>query len=252
MIRIGKRDIEVLETLDKMRVLNIELIMKLCGFENYGSCCNRLKKLYKHGYLKYYQESVSSKRYYSITQKGINYIYPATEKISKNGKMYKAQKKPPTINKRTLEHEIQIAYVLNTLLELNPELTINDFKTERNLQENLKYVERSTQHFCDLYCEKYNTKVEVELSVKSKKRLMKNIVSNSPNAVQIWIVDSELLYKRLSEEKNYLVDYVIEIVKIDELHECKRLKDLNRELYEKNDVLNLVEEKDHQMNIFEL
>lgn len=251
MIRISKRDIKVLRTLDKMRVLNIDLIMKLCEFEKYGSCCNRLKKLYEYGYLKFYQESVSSKRYYSITQKGINYIYPSVEKLSKNGNMYKSQKKPPTINKRTLEHEIKIAYVLNELLEINPELTVDDFKTERNLQENLKYNERTSRHFCDLYCEKYNTKVEVELSIKSKKRLMKNIVSNSANAVQIWIVNSDLLYRRLSEEKNYLVDYVIEIIKIEDLHKCRKLQDLNKELHEKNDVLNLVEEKEYQMNIFD-
>lgn len=212
-----ERDLKVLKVLDKLRVLDINLISTLIGF-NKGTCKNRMKLLNDEGYVKYYQESVSSKRYYTISKKGMSLLHPPEIKISKSGRTYKKYKEGPNINKRTLDHEIKVATVLNYILKNNKDLTIDDFKTERDLQRDLSYKKIKKTHFCDLLCEKYRVKIEVELSAKQKSKLSQNILLNTSNYTQIWIVNSNILYNRLLSQKNYLLEkFKIEVIKLDDI-----------------------------------
>lgn len=220
-MRLLERDLKVLYALDKLRVLDISLISSLVGF-NKGTCKNRMKVLYDEGYVKYYQETVISKRYYTISKKGMNLLYPPESVISKSGKKYKKSKKAPSINKRTLNHEIMVATVLDYILKGNNELSIDDFETERDLQRSLKYQKIKRDHFCDLLCKKYRIKIEVELSVKQKSKLSQNILLNTSNYVQIWIVSNNILYKRLLKEKNYFLEkYVIEVIRLEDIENKK-------------------------------
>lgn len=253
-MRLLQRDLEVLKALDKLRVLDINLISSLVGI-NEGTCKNRMRKLVTEGYVKYYQESKTTKRYYTVTKKGMAYLYPPRITISKSGKIYKKVKKAPTINKRTLDHEIKVAEVLNHILRFNDNLSIDDFKTERDMQRKMKYMQIRNQHICDLLCEKYKIKIEVELSVKQKNKLSRNIIFNTSNYVQIWFVNSDMLYKRLLDEKKYLEEkYLIKIIKLNNI--CDADLDLSsyyKEINEKFGVIS-TEKKEmyQQMNIFEI
>lgn len=138
----------------------------------------------------------------TLSQKRNGLFVSAKNNNFKIGKNIQKVKKAPTINKRTLDHEIKVAEVLNHILRFNDNLSIDDFKTERDMQRKMEYMQIRNQHICDLLCEKYKIKIEVELSVKQKNKLSRNIIFNTSNYVQIWFVNSDMLYKRLLDEKN--------------------------------------------------
>lgn len=261
MHRLTNRDLNVLKTLNKLRVLDIVTIYQLCGFTRYNKCADRLSILVKEGYVisKTYNGSV--KKYFTLTQKGMNILYPREERITKNDKKYIYQKKPPVIKVSTINHELMVAKVLLQLLKSNHELTIDDFKSDREMMMSLDYNSRvKEQHQCDLYCEKYKAKIEVELSVKKKNELIKNFYLNGNNYVQVWIVNGNLLYNRLSNLLDINGKFVGEIVKIDdidkkninlfELHE--KLYKTNGERHEEMEHLNeLREKRSKQMSMFD-
>lgn len=253
-MRLLQRDLEVLKVLDKLRVLDINLISSLVDI-NEGTCKNRMRLLATEGYVKYYQESKTTKRYYTISKKGMAVLYPPEVKISKSGKIYRKVKKAPTINKRTLDHEIKVAEVLNHILKFNDNLSIDDFKTERDMQRKMEYKEIRNHHVCDLLCEKYQIKIEVELSVKQRSKLSRNIIFNTSNYVQIWFVNSDMLYRRLLDEKNYLKEkYIIKVIKLNNICDADLdLLNYYEEVSKKFGVIN-TEKKDmyQQMNIYEI
>ena len=140
-------------------------------------------------------------------------------------------------------------------MRFNDNLSIDDFKTERDMQRKMEYMQIRNQHICDLLCEKYKIKIEVELSVKQKNKLSRNIIFNTSNYVQIWFVNSDMLYKRLLDEKKYLEEkYLIKIIKLNNI--CDADLDLSsyyKEINEKFGVIS-TEKKEmyQQMNIFEI
>lgn len=239
-MRITERDILVLKALDKFRVLNISLIQNLCSFTSYKKCTRRMAILLENGYLKYFQETVSSKRYYQLTQKAMNFLYGREEKRSSHGTTYIRQKKPPKFRKNTLDHEIVIANVLCYILNLksNCELSMFDFLTERDLQMRKEYDRQRKEHLCDLLCEKYRIKIEVELTMKNKKDLLLNFYSNSANYVQLWIVGNNQIYNRIKQLQEENSKFCVYIIKLNELENTDiNLKEMNRELFRTNTLL---------------
>lgn len=216
-MRITKRDKNVLKALNKLRVLNIEIITSLCEFTHYKRCAERMAILYQNGYVNYYQLDVVSKRYYFITQKGMNVIFPGEERISKKGRKYIQYQKPPRFRLTTLNHEILTAKVLSYLLEWNPELALDDFKTDRDMQEFDPQKRIYNKHLSDLQCEEYHIKIEVELSIKDKKRLRNNIFLNTKNYVQVWITGTNRIYNRLINEQKRYPEFFIRVIKLEEL-----------------------------------
>ena len=93
------------------------------------------------------------------------------------------------------------------------------------------------------------------MSVKQKNKLSRNIIFNTSNYVQIWFVNSDMLYKRLLDEKKYLEEkYLIKIIKLNNI--CDADLDLSsyyKEINEKFGVIS-TEKKEmyQQMNIFEI
>ncbi|WP_291630925.1 hypothetical protein [Clostridium sp.] len=216
-MQLTLRDIKVLKALDKLRVMDIDTIQKLCGFPAYNKCADRLAILYKNNYLQFEQFAVSTKRYYFLTQKGMNVICPGEKRISKSGKEYIFYRDPPAFNISNLNHELITAKVLVYVLKCNPELTIDDFKSDREMQS-FSYLQRKTfRHCCDLLCEKYRVKIEVELSKKDNIRISRNISLNNNTYVQLWIASQNDVYNRLIKEKSNYRNFNIVVVKLDEL-----------------------------------
>lgn len=237
-MRITERDIIVLKALDKFRVLDILTIQKLCNFTSYKICSRRMNILLQSGYLKYYQETVSSKRYYLLTQKAMNFLYGRQERRSYKGTTYIRQKKPPKFRKNTLLHEITVANSLYYILKCNDELSMFDFLTERELQMTKDYDRKKKEHLCDLFCEKYRVKIEVELTLKNKKDLLLNFYSNTANYVQIWIVGNNQIYNRLKKLKEENNNFSVYIIKLEELENISiDLAQMNKELFRFNAIL---------------
>lgn len=230
--------------LNKLRVLDIETATFLCGFTRYNKCADRLAILYKNGYIDYNQQGMTCKKYYYIKQKGMNVIFPGKERMSPKGKKYIHYKNPPTFRINNVNHEILTAKVLSYILKCNPELTMNDFKTDRELQVFDPKKKKMFKHFCDLLCKKYRIKVEVELTAKNKKRLRKNISLNSKSYVQIWIVGSNRVYENLMAEKKRYPQFTIHVIKLESLEKSPLiLSKLYEEFLQKNpDILEKMKE----------
>lgn len=234
-MRITKRDRRVFIALNKLRVLDIETVASLCGFTRYNKCADRLTILYNNGYVDYNQQGMTSKKYYKITQKGMNVIFPGEERTSKRGKKYIYYKEPPRFALNTLNHEITTAKILSYLLQCNPELTIDDFKSDREMQTFSPQNRKTFKHCCDLLCEKYRVKVEVELTNKDKPKLRRNISFNGKNYVQVWITGKNSVYNRLMAEKKRYPQFDIHVIKLESLEtEPVILSKLYDELLKKN------------------
>ena len=234
-MRITKRDKSVLIALHKLRVLDIETIASLCGFTRYNKCADRLHILYENGYVNYNQQGMTSKKYYFIKQKGMNVIFPGEERVSKKGKKYIHYKEPPSFSLSKVNHEVMTAKVLSYLLHCNPRLEIKDFKTDREMQSFSPHKRKTFKHCCDLLCEKYRVKVEVELTRKEKTKLRRNISLNGKNYVQVWIAGNNSVYNNLLAEKKRYPQFDIHVIKLESLEkEPIVLSDLYEELLKKN------------------
>lgn len=261
-MELQERDILIFKTLNKLRVLDIDLVKELCNFGGYRVAANRLRILYDNNYLDYYQESVSSKRYYYLAQKGMNVLFPGIKKKHKKGKhageVYWSYKEPPKFKKNQLDHEIMISRVLAHLLKCNPELTIDDFQTDREMQMVMPQKRKMIGHCCDLQCEKYRVKIEVELSAKDKVRLARNVMHNTNAYVQLWIAGSNPVYNRVINEKKRNPSFAIKVIKLDEIEDNPIvLSELNVWLFKKNpelaeklqEIERLIEEKKKKDNL---
>ena len=178
---------------------------------------------------------MTSKKYYYIKQKGMNVIFPGEERISKKGKKYIHYKEPPTFRQNNVRHEVLTAKLLSFLLQCNPELSIDDFKTDRELQVFDPNRRKMFKHFSDLQCDEYRIKVEVELTLKNKKRLRRNISYNSKSYVQVWVAGNNPVYDSLIAEKKRYPQFTIHVVKLESLEDAPIiLSELYEELLRKN------------------
>lgn len=253
VLRITRRDMEVLEALNKLRVLDIDTITTLCGFSQHCKCANRMAILYKNGYVKYEQKAMTTKKYYFLSQKGMNTLFPAEVRKGKKGE-YRFYREPPRYRESNLNHEIITANVLCYLLKWNPALTINDFQSDREMQQMKPQQRKKLRHCCDLFCEKYRIKVEVELTKKDMKRLQNNIAYNGNKYVQVWVVGNNEIYNRLVAVKKKYVYFDIHIIKLEELENNPIIfEDLYENLMKKNRVIKSKKEDvaEGQINLFE-
>ena len=245
-MRLVPRDILVLITLNKLRVLDIETSYQLCGFTRYNKCAKRLALLEKNGYIKYEKFYGSVKKFYILTQKGMNVIYPREKRVTKNGDSYVYQKKPPILKFTAITHEMTVAKCLLHILKCDENLSIGDFISDRENQMNMSYYEKMKSiHFCDLLCEKYHTKIEIELSKKQLTRLEKNFLNNGDDYVQLWIVGSNVLYKRLVDLKNRFPTYTVKVFTLENFYNTQ----INLAEWEKEIIQNNSEMQKHQEHL---
>ena len=218
-MKLTERDMNVFYALNKLRILDIDTIAQLCGFPKYNKCADRMAILYKNGYVDFNQQGMNTKKHYFIKQKGMNVLIPGEERISKTGVKYIHYQEPPKFRQNNVNHEVTTAKVLVYLLRCNPELTIKDFKTDREMQSFIPMKRKTFRHCCDLFCEKYRIKVEVELSNKDKTRLRNNLSLNGNGYVQVWIAGNTPVYNRLVAERKRYPQFDIHIIKLEELEE---------------------------------
>ena len=241
------RDKLIFKTLEKMRFLDGRTIAKLCGFSNYHRCLNRFSILCKNGYIQYEQVSVISVKYYFLTGKGMNLIFPPEIRVNKKGEEFYSYKKIPRFSLVKANHEITVANILVYLLKCNPNLTIDDFETDRYLQKKTIEQKRYLRHCCDLLCEKYRIKVEVELTSKKKSVVEQNISLNGDKYVQLWITGTEQVYNQISRLKKQNPYFYIKVIRLEELEqEQLDFNKLYEELLEFNP---RIESKEKQLSI---
>lgn len=201
MFYITERDELIIKEISRFRGCLGKQIIKLADFGSRRSCDQRLKKLIDNGYLE-------RKRYVY----GIAGVYRITNKAKK----YLGIDLPiSTIRLDQLEHDLLVVDVY-LYLKNKLNLTTNDFLTEKEFRHEQGFNSRT--HIPDLIY-KFDGKVycvEVELSLKAKSRLEKNINNNyvSYNG-QKWYIrhSNNRLYSWLKEFSSIYPD--IEIINIE-------------------------------------
>lgn len=234
-MRILEKDILILRLLDKLRCLDAHTIARLCGYYSHHKAANRMADLVKEGYVKVERLSTNSRNYYVISRKGMNVLYPRKEVISKNGLKYVKYPQPPNFSVTHYRHEIITANILAHILKCNPELTIDDFKSDREMQGKTSDDKKYIRHYCDLLCEKYKVKVEIELTLKKYSVIQENIALNGDDYMQLWITDTNAVYNSLTKLKDEMPYFSIEIVKLEDFENTNiKFSELHKKLLENN------------------
>ncbi len=202
-IRLVERDYRVLREIDRWRVITGRQIAKLAGFSSEQTGDRRLKKLLVAGYME------RQKILY-----GVPYLYFLTPK----GKaLIGAPKYKEKIRIDQIRHDLA---VVNTAIYFHEKLNIpyENILSEKELHRLDGFSNR--KHRPDLVFTdgSKNICAEVELSLKAKERLKRNIKDNFMNYdLQIWVVPSlqHKITAILQEEKNSYTD--IEILELKEI-----------------------------------
>lgn len=192
VLYLTERDRFIIKEISRFRGCLGKQIIKLANFGSRRSCDQRLKNLIDNGYLE-------RKRYVY----GIAGVYRIT---NKSKKVLGIDLPISTIRLEQLEHDL---LVVDVYLYLKNKLNLsdNDFLTEKEFRHRQGFNSRT--HIPDLIY-RHNNKfycVEVELSLKAKSRLEKNINKNyvsfsgqkwfirhSNNRLYSWLKDFSLIY----------------------------------------------------------
>lgn len=205
-IRLVERDYRVLREIDRWRVITGRQIAKLAGFSSEQTGDRRLKKLLVAGYME------RQKILY-----GVPYLYFLTPK----GKaLIGAPQYKEKIRVDQIRHDLA---VVNTAIYFHEKLNIpyENILSEKELHRIDGFSNR--KHRPDLVFtdgKQKNTCAEIELSLKAKERLKKNIKDNFMNYdLQIWVVPSlqHKIAAILQEEKAAYTD--IEILELKEIEQ---------------------------------
>lgn len=204
-IRLVERDYRVLREIDRWRVITGRQIAKLAGFSSEQTGDRRLKKLLVAGYME------RQKILY-----GVPYLYFLTPK----GKaLIGAPQYKEKIRVDQIRHDLA---VVNTAIYFHEKLNIpyENILSEKELHRIDGFSNR--KHRPDLVFTdgSKNICAEVELSLKAKERLKKNIKDNFMNYdLQIWVVPSlqHKIAAILQEEKAAYTD--IEILELKEIEQ---------------------------------
>lgn len=178
-------------------------IQFLASFNGVRACDRRLKILVDNGYL---------------NRKKIIYGIPYLYYLSKNGmRLIHVKVKDENIRIDQIHHDITILDCLKGLLD-KYNFQLDSMSTERELHINDGFGVR--KHHPDLVFKKDNETyaIEVELNVKAKNRILKNIEDNYLNYdYQIWIIPlSQVKIKHILTETLNKYDN-IEVVTLESL-----------------------------------
>lgn len=201
-MKLVDRDYTIFREVERWRYCLGRHIKVLAGFSSQRSCDRRLRVLLDNGFL---------------CRRKIIYGIPSIYTLPFKSKMLiGANKRQDKIRLDNIVHDI---VVLDTaiyfLLKYN--ISLSDIQTEKQLHSQDGFSTRN--HQPDFVFKKDNKAycVEVELTLKAKDRLEKNINSNFLNFdIQIWILENNSkLYKLIN--KNKLQYPNIEIIEIKEV-----------------------------------
>lgn len=173
-VRLVERDYLILKEIDRWRVITGKHICNLCGFTGQRACDRRLSKLINAGFL---------------NRKRIIYGIPGIYSLTASGRrLINVPDRNEQIRLEQITHDIA---VLDTAIYFNRKFGIafSDMLTEKQLHKQDGFgVRKHRPDFVftkdgNLFC------VEVELTMKSKDRFSKNIISNFTDYyIQIWVV----------------------------------------------------------------
>ncbi len=174
--RLVERDYLILREIDRWRVVTGKHICGMTGFTGVRACDRRLHKLYIAGL---------------IERKRVVYGIPAIYKLTPQGKNLLGETyRKECIRIEQISHDIAVA---DTAIYFNRKYNIafSNMLTEKQLHKKDGFGVRTHRpDFIfsidnDCFC------VEIELSMKSKERFSKNIISNFTDYdKQFWIVPS--------------------------------------------------------------
>lgn len=176
-LRLVKRDYTVLKEIDKWRVITGRQIAKMAGFPSQRTGDRRLKKLLVAGY---------------IDRKKILYGLPSLYFLTTKGKvLIGAPRYQEKIRIEQIRHDLA---VVDTAVYMHQKLGIpyNCIVSEKQLHRADGFARR--RHRPDFVMTDASQKsicAEIELSLKAKERLQKNVKDNFLNYdLQIWVVPS--------------------------------------------------------------
>lgn len=188
-MELSERDFRVFREVERWRFCLGRHIQFLAGFASQRTCDRRLRILLDEGFL---------------TRRAVIYGVPSVYLLTRKSKtLIFANQRQEQIRLDQIIHDItvlDVAICFIKSLELDPK----DLKTEKQLHKEDGFGERA--HHPDFIFTKDNEDycVEIELSLKSKARLEKNIKSNFLKYdIQIWITseDSVKLVRILEDFK---------------------------------------------------
>ena len=207
--RIVERDIRIFREVERWRVVLGRHIAVLAGFDGQKACDRRLRKLIEAGCLE---------------RKKVLYGVPGIYTLTHKAKLLASlPERPESIRVEQVPHDIA---VLDTAIFLHRAKSIpfTAYTTEKQLHQQDGFGTR--KHRPDFvitagekaYC------VEVELSLKAKSRLEKNILDNfMAYDYQIWIVPDKhcKIYQILKDNQAKYTDhiYVLELQEVQKKNE---------------------------------
>lgn len=204
--RLVKRDYLVFQEVNRWRVVTGKQISILAEFSSPRTCDRRLKKLIDNGY---------------ITRQKIIYGIPSLYSLTHQAKvLIEAPTRTEKIRLEQISHDIT---VLNVAIYFHKimDISFQDIRTEKQLHSVDGFSNR--KHRPDFTYSKDGKTfcVEVELSLKNKKRLEKNIKHDFVNYdFTFWVVtDKENKIAQIIEQ-NRTIYPTIEILELRKMKEA--------------------------------
>lgn len=203
-IQLVDRDIIILNEITKWRFLLSRQIRILCEFQSQRTCDRRLKKLIEAGYIE------RKKILY-----GIPSLYFVTDKARK---VFGLEYLTKSVRVEQIIHDITVIDTMIYMMHKN-QIDKNSIISEREMKNREGFS--SAKHLPDfiykaegkIYC------VEIELSVKGKNTLLKNVRDNYKYELQKWYVDkSKIKISQYLNEFTKMYDN-IEIFGVQEVRE---------------------------------
>lgn len=201
-MRLTERDYIVLKQLDRWRFCLSRHLQYLSGFSSQRTTDRRLKMLREAGYIQRQKILYGVPHLYSITHQGKLLIHTSV----KNEKI--------KIDK--IIHDISVldtAIYFMLKYRVNPE----DILTEKELHRQDGFSIRKHQPDFVIQNQDKKTCIEIELTLKAKNRLEKNIQENFMNYdYQKWIVpNTQIRIRNILEENSFV--YPLEIIDLEEV-----------------------------------
>ena len=200
-MQLVERDYIIIRELSRWRFCLGRHIRSLAGFPSIRTTDRRLKILIQAGYIERRKIIYGVPSIYTLTAKGLALI-----------------NKPPSVGKIRIEHITHDIAVLDSVIYFinTRNIKLSDIITEKQMHGLDGFGIR--RHQPDYIFKNINTCVEVELTLKAKSRLSKNIENNfKAYDNQIWIVPNteHKIREILSKAKNIYTG--IEIIEFEDI-----------------------------------
>ena len=206
VVELVERDYRVFREIERWRFCLGRHLVYLAGFSSQRTCDRRLRLLLDAGYLTRYRVLYGVPNVYQLT--------------SKTKSLISANQRTEKIRLDQIIHDITVLDVAIAFMKAFG-LSPADIKTEKQLHQLDGFGMRVHQPDFVFIHKGKNYCVEVELSLKSKARLEKNIKANFlAYDVQVWVIDEHgaklnyLLQGFKMEYPNMKITSVKEVLKL--------------------------------------